>query len=86
MLRHGKLADIVQERRGVDRLHLLFRQTYTLQEIQGGRTTTLVSNGIAAPSDVGPTSMPDYRSLRLLSVRSLCREGGTACRIGCGGG
>src|SRR5438309_2368035 len=56
--------------------HLLFRQTYTLQEIQGGRTTTLVSNGIAAPSDVGPTSMPDYASLRSQAVSTF--EGGNA--------
>src|ERR1700704_1143901 len=40
--------------------HLRLKQTYTLQEIQGGQTTTLVSNGIAAPSDAGPASMPDY--------------------------
>src|SRR3982074_2578216 len=48
--------------------HLLFRQTYTLQEIPGGETTTPVSNGIAAPSDVGPASMPDYASLRSQAV------------------
>lgn len=51
--------------------HLLFKQTYTLQEIQGGRTTTLVSNGVAAPSDVGPASMPDYASLRSQAVSTF---------------
>jgi hypothetical protein len=51
--------------------HLLFKQTYTLQEIQGGRTTTLVSNGVAAPSDVGPASMPDYASLRNQAVSTF---------------
>jgi hypothetical protein len=56
--------------------HLLFKQTYTLQEIQGDRTTTLVSNGIAAPSDVGPASMPDYASLRSQAVSTF--EGGQA--------
>jgi hypothetical protein len=56
--------------------HLLFKQTYTLQEIQGDRTTTLVSNGVAAPSDVGPASMPDYASLRSQAVSTF--EGGAA--------
>ncbi|TMK53000.1 MAG: DUF4331 domain-containing protein [Actinobacteria bacterium] len=56
--------------------HLLFKQTYTLQEIQGDQTTTLVSNGIAAPSDVGPASMPDYASLRSQAVSTF--EGGQA--------
>ncbi len=56
--------------------HLLFKQTYTLQEIQGGRTTTLVSNGVAAPSDAGPASMPDYASLRSQAVSTF--EGGQA--------
>src|SRR5882762_479052 len=51
--------------------HLLFKQTYTLQEIQGDRTTTLVSNGVAAPSDVGPASMPDYASLRSQAVSTF---------------
>src|ERR1700716_3158767 len=44
--------------------NLLFRQTYTLQEIKGNETTTLVSNGVAAPSFTAKTSMPDYASLR----------------------
>jgi hypothetical protein len=56
--------------------HLLLKQTYTLQEIQGGQTTTLVSNGIAAPSDAGPASMPDYASLRSQAVSTF--EGGQA--------
>ncbi len=59
--------------------HLLFKQTYTLQEIQGGRTTTLVSNGVAAPSDAGPASMPDYASLRSQAVSTF--EGGQALTL-----
>jgi hypothetical protein len=51
--------------------HLLFRQTYTLQEIENGQTRTLVSDGIAAPSDVGPASMPDYASLRAQAVSTF---------------
>jgi len=50
--------------------NLLFRQTYTLQEITGGVTTTLTT-GVAAPSNVGKASMPDYASLRSQAVKSF---------------
>jgi hypothetical protein len=44
---------------------LLFKQTYTLEEISGGgKPKTLVSDGIAAPSHLGPASIPDYAALR----------------------
>ncbi|MDQ2838075.1 MAG: DUF4331 domain-containing protein [Actinomycetota bacterium] len=43
--------------------NLLFKQTYTLQAIKAGVTTT-IANGTAAPSDVGPASMPNYAALR----------------------
>ncbi len=48
----------------LDDENLLFRQTYTLDKIEGGKTTTLVENGPVAPSNVGAASMPDYASLR----------------------
>ncbi len=43
---------------------LNFKQTYTLEEIRGGETTTLVDNGQVAPSHVGEASMPNYEALR----------------------
>lgn len=42
---------------------LLFKQTYDLQEITSTGTKTLVS-GVAAPSQTGLASMPNYASLR----------------------
>ena len=42
---------------------LNFTQHYTLTEIRGTRTTTLVRDGIVAPSNVGAASMPNYSSL-----------------------
>lgn len=56
---------------------LLFRQTYTLDEIKGGQSTTLVSNAPVAPSDVGPASMPDYAALRNQAITRL-PDGGQA--------
>jgi hypothetical protein len=47
---------------------LLFRQTYTLTRIRDGRSTTLVSGGVAAPSYLGGASMPDYAALRRQAV------------------
>jgi len=44
---------------------LLFKQTYTLKEIDAsGKSTTLVSDAQVAPSRVGQASMPDYGALR----------------------
>jgi hypothetical protein len=56
--------------------NLLFKQTYTLQKIAGGVTTT-ISTGTAAPSDVGPASMPDYASLRAASIANVTGGGKT---------
>jgi hypothetical protein len=42
---------------------LNFYQTYDLQKVQGGVTITLLKNAIAAPSNVGTASMPNYASL-----------------------
>ena len=47
---------------------LNFYQTYTLTERKNGTTETLLKNKIAAPSDVGPASMPDYSTLRDESI------------------
>ncbi|GAA0371968.1 DUF4331 domain-containing protein [Microbispora corallina] len=51
--------------------NLLLRQRYTLKRITPGGVRTLVSNGVVAPSDTGPASMPDYAGLRAQSIRSL---------------
>jgi hypothetical protein len=47
---------------------LNFYQTYTLTEREDGTTTTLLKNKVAAPSDVGKASMPDYSTLRDESI------------------
>ncbi|TMR23100.1 DUF4331 domain-containing protein [Nonomuraea turkmeniaca] len=57
--------------------NLLFRQRYTLKRITPGGTQTLVSDGIAAPSNVGPASMPDYGTLRAQSIKNLPNGGKT---------
>lgn len=61
----------------LDDPHLLFKQTYTLEEIKGGQTTTLVGNGVAAPSDVGVASMPNYAALRDQAISKLPDGGQT---------
>ena len=48
--------------------NLLFRQSYTLTEITGGQSKTLVQNAPVAPDYVGDASMPDYASLRSEAV------------------
>ena len=48
--------------------NLLFRQSYTLTEITGGQSKTLIRNAPVAPSHVGDASMPDYASLRAGAV------------------
>lgn len=56
---------------------LNFYQTYTLTERKNGVTTTLLKNKVAAPSDVGPASMPDYQTLRDESIaQGQLPEGG----------
>jgi hypothetical protein len=47
---------------------LNYFQTYTLTEREHGTTTTLLKDKIAAPSDTGPSSMPDYKTLRDESI------------------
>ncbi|MEJ7726614.1 MAG: DUF4331 domain-containing protein [Actinomycetes bacterium] len=55
---------------------LLFKQTYTLTEIDGdGNETVLVEGAPVAPSRVGDASMPDYQALRDEAVVSV--EDGT---------
>ncbi|WP_327287644.1 DUF4331 domain-containing protein [Streptomyces sp. NBC_01198] len=57
---------------------LLFRQHYTLQEIRAGhRPVTLVRDAIAAPSNVGKASMPNYGRLRNQATRRLPGGGQT---------
>ena len=51
--------------------HLLFKQTYTLTEIKGGQTKTLISDAPVAPSNVGPASMPNYANLRDQAISKL---------------
>ncbi|MEU8247626.1 DUF4331 domain-containing protein [Nonomuraea sp. NPDC048916] len=55
----------------LDDQNLLYRQRYTLKRITPGGSRTLVSNGIVAPSNVGPASMPDYGTLRKQAITSL---------------
>ncbi|MGW0121849.1 DUF4331 domain-containing protein [Streptomyces sp. NPDC003327] len=50
---------------------LNFRQVYDLTETRGSKTRVLLANVPAAPSRVGPASMPNYASLRAQAVRSL---------------
>ncbi len=59
---------------------LLFKQGYTLSAIKPGsreREVTLINDGLSAPSDVGPTSMPDYGRLRDQAIRGLPGGGQT---------
>ncbi|MBB5079788.1 DUF4331 domain-containing protein [Nonomuraea endophytica] len=51
--------------------NLLFRQRYTLKRITESATTTLVANGVVAPSNVGPASMPDYGTLRSQAITNI---------------
>ncbi|MBW8805544.1 MAG: DUF4331 domain-containing protein [Catenulisporales bacterium] len=57
---------------------LNFLQTYTLTETDnGGTPKVLVDNAVAAPSDVGPASMPDYAALRQQAITRLAGGGQT---------
>ncbi|GAA5196150.1 DUF4331 domain-containing protein [Rugosimonospora acidiphila] len=56
---------------------LLFKQSYTLTQIRDGRSTTLVGHGVAAPSDTGAASMPDYAGLRRQAIMPI-KGGGRA--------
>ena len=54
----------------LDDVNLLFRQSYTLTRIEG-KTSTVITTGPVAPSDVGTASMPDYASLRNAAITTL---------------
>ncbi|MEV8099868.1 DUF4331 domain-containing protein [Kitasatospora sp. NPDC085879] len=57
---------------------LNFRQTYTLTETHAdGSTKTLLKDAIAAPSNTGQASMPNYASLRKQATRDLPGGGQT---------
>jgi hypothetical protein len=44
--------------------NLLFRQNYNLELVEGTKTTPLVRNGRAAPSNTGPASFPNFGAIR----------------------
>ena len=50
---------------------LNFRQTYRLERIAGGKTTTLADRVPVAPSFVGNASMPNYSALRASTLHAL---------------
>ena len=57
---------------------LNFFQTYTLTETDdGGAPKVLVKDAIAAPSNVGPASMPNYASLRRQAITPVAGGGQT---------
>jgi hypothetical protein len=57
---------------------LNFYQTYNLEKIiNGGAPVTLVSNAIAAPSNVGAASMPNYAALRDQAITAVPTGGKT---------
>jgi hypothetical protein len=60
---------------GLDDPDLNFRQTYKLEVIRGGETTTLIENAKVAPSHVGNASMPNYAALRNEAVVSFGSAG-----------
>ena len=62
---------------GLNDPNLLFRQTYSLTEIKGKKTTTLVRGGHVAPSDVGVASMPHYGHLRTAAIAKVKGGGQT---------
>jgi hypothetical protein len=56
--------------------NLLFRQNYSLQLIDShGGSRYLVQNGRAAPSNTGPASMPDFRTLRDQAIAKVAGGG-----------
>jgi len=57
--------------------NLLFRQTYDLSVIDGkGKQTTLVKDGLVAPSNVGKATIPDYKVLRAEAAATPVVGGG----------
>ncbi|WP_049576182.1 DUF4331 domain-containing protein [Nonomuraea sp. SBT364] len=61
----------------LDDPNLLYRQRYTLKRITPDGTRTLVANGVVAPSNAGPASMPDYGTLRAQSITNVPGGGKT---------
>ena len=59
---------------------IIWRQTYTITEIRGGRHTRLLPNKtlVSVPSNVGPTTMPDYEAL---AAQGIYRDSGTGIRV-----
>jgi Domain of unknown function (DUF4331) len=53
------------------------RQTYTVTEVKGGQSTVIGKDLMVAPANVGPRSMPNYRSLGDAAVSSL----GSSARV-----
>ena len=47
------------------------RQTYTVTEVKSGASKVIGTNVIAAPANVGPRSMPNYRALADSAITSL---------------
>ncbi|MFC4535838.1 DUF4331 domain-containing protein [Sphaerisporangium dianthi] len=62
----------------LDDENLLFRQRYTLKKFTArDGWTTVIKDGVVAPSNTGAASMPDYGTLRAQSVRKLPGGGQT---------
>jgi hypothetical protein len=60
---------------------LNFYQTYDLSLVSGGTSTTLVSGAMAAPSDVGDVSMPDYGALVQQATYGFTLPGGRTGQV-----
>ncbi len=56
---------------------LNFYQTYDLTRTAGSDVKTLVKDAVAAPSNVGSASMPNYAALRAESIKSIDGGGKT---------
>jgi len=56
--------------------NLNLTQTYTLERIVNGQSQVVVSNGVSAPSDAGPASMPDYGKLRDQAITNFTSGSG----------
>ena len=56
---------------------LLFKQTYSLEQITGGGKAKTLAEGTAVPSNLGPASMPDYAALRDEGITSFGEGGST---------
>ncbi|HEX2699308.1 MAG TPA: DUF4331 domain-containing protein [Acidimicrobiales bacterium] len=61
----------------LDDPNLNFYQTYTLTQTVGGESKELVKDAIAAPSLVGPASVPDYGTIRNEAIKQLPDGGQT---------